>query len=241
MERNHVTRVLVALLVAAVVAGCDKGEAAKPAPSPAVPEKSAAAQPGGTSVEKAPAPAPAPAPKADPPAAANPAAGSPAAADPPQPAAPSVVALAMTITAEGTSPPPAKKEIDNSRCHVCHLNFSDEQLAVSHAKNGVGCEKCHGPCDEHASDEANITPPSIMYPREKIDAACKVCHPDPMERIVAGAKYCLHVLLTAEEQKKVCTDCHGSHKMAQRQVRWNKVTGEVLPKEAAAPKPAVKS
>ena len=69
-----------------------------------------------------------------------------------------------------------------------------------------------------------------MYPREKIDAACKVCHPDPMERIVADAKYCLYVLVTEEEKKKVCTDCHGTHKMAQRQVRWNKTTGEVLPK-----------
>ena len=169
------TRVLVALLVAAVVAGCDKGEAGNPAPSPAVPEKSAAAQPGGTSAEKVPASAPAP--KADPPAAA----GSPAAATP------AVGVLAVTITAVGTNTPAAKREIDNSRCHVCHLDFSDEQLAVSHAKNGVGCEKCHGASDDHASDEANITPPSIMYPREKIDAACKVCHPDPMERIVAGA------------------------------------------------------
>ncbi|MCX5653439.1 MAG: hypothetical protein NTY65_02145 [Planctomycetota bacterium] len=130
----------------------------------------------------------------------------------------------------GAAKAPLAREVDNSRCHVCHLNFSDEQLAVNHAKNGVGCEKCHGASDDHASDEANITPPQIMYPREKIDAACKVCHPDPMERIVAGAKYCLHVLVTAEEQKKVCADCHGAHRMAHRSVRWDKVTGKVLPK-----------
>jgi hypothetical protein len=212
MERNHVTRVLLAVLVAVVVAaaGCDKGEAGRPASSPAVPEKGAAAQPGGTSPEKAPAPAP----KADPPRAATPVVG----------------AVAVTVIAVGTNSPPAKREVDNSRCHVCHLDFSDEQLAVSHAKNGVGCEKCHGPSDDHASDEANITPPSIMYAREKIDTSCKVCHPDPMERIVAGARYCLYVLLTEEEQKKVCADCHGAHRMAQRSVRWDKVTGKVLPK-----------
>ena len=36
--------------------------------------------------------------------------------------------------------------------------------------------------------------------------------------------------MTEEEQKKVCTDCHGAHRMAQRSVRWDKVTGKVLPK-----------
>lgn len=130
----------------------------------------------------------------------------------------------------GAAKAPPARGVDNSRCHVCHLDFSDEQLAVSHAKNGVGCEKCHGASDDHASDEANITPPQIMYPHEKIDTSCKVCHPDPMDRIVAGAKYCLHVLVTEEEKKKVCTDCHGAHRMAQRSVRWDKVTGKVLPK-----------
>jgi hypothetical protein len=262
-ERKHVTRLILALVVAAAAAaGCDKGESGKTGPSPAAPEKSAAAQPGGAPAEKTAAPAPAPKadppaadpPKADPPAAdppkaapptADPPKAAPAAADPP-PAAPQAGkpaegTVALAVTAGGTARPAAKKEVDNSRCHVCHVNFSDEKLAVSHAKNGVGCERCHGPSDNHADDEANSTPPSIMYPREKIDAACHVCHPDPMERIVPDAKYCLQVLLTAEEKKKVCTDCHGEHKMAQRQVRWNKVTGEVLPKEPEPPKPAVKS
>jgi len=197
---------------AALAAGCQKSEQSNPGPR------------GDTSAAIAPAPAL----SADPPAVS------------PQ-VAKQIEAAISAVTVEGTTPPPAKKAVDNSRCHVCHLNFSDEQLAVSHAKNGVGCEKCHGACDEHASDEGNVTPPQIMYPHEKIDASCKVCHPDPMERIVAGAKYCLHVLVTEEEQKKVCTDCHGAHKMAQRQVRWNKTTGEVLPQAPAPPKAAVKS
>jgi hypothetical protein len=152
-----------------------------------------------------------------------------------------VAALALTITAEGTTPPPTKQAVDNSRCHVCHLNFSDDVMAVNHAKYGIGCEKCHGASDDHAADEANITPPQIMYPYEKIDTSCKVCHPDPMDRIVLGARYCLQVLLTEEEKKKVCTDCHGTHKMAQRQVRWNKVTGEILPNPPPAPKAVAKS
>jgi hypothetical protein len=237
VERNHVTRLFLALVIAAALAaaGCSKGEAGNPAPAPAAPEKAAPSQPVKAPAEKAPAIANAPAaaaPQVSPPAAVAP----PTAADVAR-----IAALAATITAEGTPPPPKTKAVDNSRCFVCHLNFSDDAMAVAHAKVGVGCEKCHGSSDDHASDEGNITPPQIMYPHEKIDASCKVCHPDPMERIVAGAKYCLHVLVTEEEKKKVCTDCHGTHKMAQRQVRWDKTTGAILPKPPAAPKAAVKS
>jgi hypothetical protein len=226
MERNHVTRLLLALVVAAALAaaGCSKGEAGNPAPSPAAPEKVATAQP------------------VNAPAAVPPPASAPAAVSPPTAAdVARIKALAASITSEGTPPPPKTKAVDNSRCYVCHLNFSDDVMAVNHAKYGVGCEKCHGSSDDHSSDEANITPPQIMYPREKIDASCKVCHPDPMERIVAGAKYCLQVLLTEEEKKKVCTDCHGIHRMAQRQVRWDKTTGAILPNPPAPPKAAAKS
>ena len=239
------TRVLLALVVAAALAavGCDKGEAGKAAPLPVAPEKAAAARPAGTSAEKAPAPAPVPnPPAAGLPVASPPGASSPTATPPAVAAVKSAVAvLALTITAEGTTTPPAKQAVDNSRCHVCHINFSDDVMAVSHAKYGIGCEKCHGASDDHAADEANITPPQIMYPHEKIDTSCKVCHPDPMDRIVLGARYCLFVPLTEAEKQKVCTDCHGTHKMAQRQVRWNKTTGAILPNPPPAPKAAVKS
>ena len=133
---------------AALAAGCQQSEQSNPGPR------------GDTSAAIAPAPAL----SADPPAVA------------PQ-VAKRIEAEILTVTVEGTTPPPAKKAVDNSRCHVCHLNFSDEVMAVNHAKYGVGCEKCHGASDDHASDEGNVTPPQIMYPREKIDAACKVCHP----------------------------------------------------------------
>jgi len=122
----------------------------------------------------------------------------------------------------------AGREADNDRCHVCHVNFSEDALAVGHARNNVGCERCHGPSDEHCSDEGNITPPEIMFAREKIDRACKECHPDPMERLVLEARYCLFVALTDEEKKKVCTDCHGSHRMNVRTVRWDKATGKLI-------------
>jgi hypothetical protein len=191
------------------VLGCDSGNAGNPASG--VPEKPAASPSKGETGDK-PAPATS---SADPPNAK------------PQPGSPAGSALALAAGA-GASSPPKGREVDNSRCHVCHGNFVDEPLAVSHAKQGIGCERCHGACDEHCSDEGNITPPTIMYARDKVDKSCKECHPDPMERIVADAKYCLFVPLTDDEKKKICSDCHGAHRMNLRTVHWDKATGKLL-------------
>ena len=56
---------------------------------------------------------------------------------------------------DGDGEPSAKgaKMADNSRCHVCHLNFEVEDIAVGHAKENIACTKCHGDCDEHIADE----------------------------------------------------------------------------------------
>jgi hypothetical protein len=66
-----------------------------------------------------------------------------------------------------------------------------------------------------------------MFPREKIDRACKECHPDPAERIVMGARYCLHIP-EGPEVGKTCTECHGAHRMAVRTVHWDRTTGKLL-------------
>jgi len=130
---------------------------------------------------------------------------------------------------EGIKEPPKRpkggQEADNSRCHVCHVNFADERLAVAHTWFNIGCEKCHGPSDDHCGDEGNITPPSTMFAKADIDKSCKVCHPD--DRFVEGAKSCPVVVL---EEGKYCTDCHGRHQMECRTVRWDKKTGALLPK-----------
>ena len=101
---------------------------------------------------------------------------------------------------------------DNSRCHVCHINYSEEALAVTHARANISCEQCHGSSDAHCSDEDNITPPDIMYPAEKINAFCKSCHPDA--KLGRG--------------KKFCTDCHGEHRLSHRTRKWDKATGELI-------------
>jgi hypothetical protein len=114
-------------------------------------------------------------------------------------------------------PPPLEGDnadplADNSRCHVCHINYEDEELAVTHARAGVGCERCHGASDAHCSDEDNITPPDIMYPPDKVNSSCKSCHPEG--KLGGGKKY--------------CTDCHGEHRLSYRTRKWDKETGQLI-------------
>jgi hypothetical protein len=108
---------------------------------------------------------------------------------------------------------------DNSRCHVCHINFSAEKLAATHAKAGVGCAKCHGPSDAHIDDESwasggKGTPPDIMYPAAKINRFCITCHElnprDPDRKCT----------FPGPSGKKVCTDCHGQHRLKTRKCKW---------------------
>ena len=116
------------------------------------------------------------------------------------------------------SKPPA---VDNSRCYVCHLNYEEETLVRTHAQGAVGCEKCHGESDDHCGDENHETPPDVMFPRDKIAAACWGCHlevkPGPDFRPPAGA-----------DAGKVCTDCHFKHRLDRRERVWDKVSGKIL-------------
>lgn len=127
---------------------------------------------------------------------------------------------------------PAKGAVaDNSRCHVCHFNFSDEELSVTHARGGVGCEKCHGASDAHCGDENNITPPDVLYAKSRIIPACLKCH--GVDELAHADMHC--PVYVAGKTKQVCTACHGEHKMSVRTVRWDKETGKLLPKETATP------
>jgi len=108
---------------------------------------------------------------------------------------------------------------DNSRCFVCHLNYVTESLAVTHAKEGIGCAHCHGESDEHIADESwasggRGTPPDIMYRPEEVIPSCLKCHElhkaDPECR-------CRFPWL---EEKQLCTDCHGEHRLKVRRCVW---------------------
>ena len=108
---------------------------------------------------------------------------------------------------------------------MCHINYEDEELAVRHAQAQIGCERCHGASDAHCSDEDNITPPDVMYPRAELNASCMQCHRrdtidlKPHRPLFEG---------TAPLRKRHCTDCHGEHRLGYRTRHWDKATGELL-------------
>lgn len=109
---------------------------------------------------------------------------------------------------------------DNSRCFVCHVNYMEEEIAVTHAKANMGCATCHGPSDAHIADESwasggNGTAPDIMFPRSEINPACMTCHP---RSVIDTPQHA--VLFVGTVQSKVCTDCHGNHRLPQRRCTW---------------------
>ncbi len=115
---------------------------------------------------------------------------------------------------------------DNSLCHVCHINYEIEELAVTHARNNIGCAKCHGPSEKHRADEDSVVGPDIMYSMARINASCMAvgCHPrdeidNPNHKNITDD-------LAAD--KTYCTNCHGDHLLSHRTRRWNKDTGELL-------------
>ena len=115
---------------------------------------------------------------------------------------------------------------DNSRCHVCHINYDEEELALNHELMGVSCEKCHGSSDAHCSDENNITPPDIMYSKVSINPSCMKCHPKDTINEVDHHKPLLSGTAT---KTKYCTNCHArDHRIPVRIVRWDKTTGKLL-------------
>ena len=112
---------------------------------------------------------------------------------------------------------------DNSRCHHCHLNYIDEELAVVHARAQIGCADCHGNCDAHIADESwasggNGTAPGVMYTKEKINPFCLDCH--PREKIEKTDKTQHKALFAGTSTEKYCTDCHGDHRLTERKCTW---------------------
>jgi hypothetical protein len=137
----------------------------------------------------------------------------------------------LLLDDDGGSDPSAegRKVADNSRCHVCHLNYADEAIAVVHAKADIGCMVCHGTCDEHIADESwasggNGTPPSKMYRHQDIDNCCQKCHQShnaPAQKVIARwQQRCPKEPQKIDPKTIVCTDCHGEHRLKERKCKW---------------------
>ncbi len=114
---------------------------------------------------------------------------------------------------------------DNYYCFICHINFQEEELSLTHQLAGVGCEDCHGESREHSSDEDGLTPPEIIYSEDKIQPFCMTCH--NQDDLVLTEDH--EPLFTGtDEQSKACTKCHGSHLIEVRTRRWDKETRELI-------------
>ncbi len=148
--------------------------------------------------------------------------------------------------------PPTGPVADNSRCFVCHANYEEEALSVTHAKANVGCIRCHGVSSPHSTDEDGLTAPDRMFRKEVLRLNCLTCH-DWM-RLIASDKTKvgrtdfqekpdhLAVLEGRVRDKRYCTDCHGEHRMYYRTRAWDKRSGVLTAKDGtprmlpAAPK-----
>lgn len=118
---------------------------------------------------------------------------------------------------EDESVPEPLDGADNSRCRVCHLDLSQEELAVTHARADIGCAGCHGESDAHIADESwswggKGTAPERMFPRPAIIEFCAECH--ARDALTPGNH------AAADMEGKVCTDCHGAHRMPVRRCTW---------------------
>jgi len=136
----------------------------------------------------------------------------------------------LPSASEGTADD-APKSI-NELCYVCHDNYRKEELIADHEPEKIGCTKCHGKSELHLDDEAHDTAPEKMYAGKGIDKMCSKCHE---EHIARGTKVVERWLERCPDKKDVskiyCTDCHYHHRLKERTVRWDKVTGKLLYKE----------
>jgi len=128
-------------------------------------------------------------------------------------------------------------EVANPFCIACHADFDEEKLALNHELAGIGCERCHGESERHRSDENNATAPDIMWPRDRINPMCMMCHPRWQIEHVTHHRSILEGAQTifdeqagsASRSEERCTDCHGrSHRMKVRTIRWNRATGGLI-------------
>lgn len=138
---------------------------------------------------------------------------------------------------------PSGPVANNTRCFVCHANydFYEEQLVFGHAKANVGCVQCHGESSRHSADEDGLTPPDRMFPKAHIRFNCLGCH--NWMKLVASDKTRQNradldekpdhqSVLDGTAKKKLCTDCHGDHRLGHRTRAWDKRTGKLLRRDA---------
>jgi hypothetical protein len=143
--------------------------------------------------------------------------------------APLLLDDAAGLTKKPAAKPGAAKHADNSACFVCHGNYQEESMALSHAIADVGCVKCHGDSFAHRNDEDNVTPPDTMYAEADIAANCAKCHDThDAAAVKVIAKWQERCPAKTNPADLLCTDCHGEHRLSFRTVWWDKKTRKLV-------------
>ncbi len=129
-----------------------------------------------------------------------------------------------------TPEPRQYDEAVNSYCYVCHVNFKQESLALTHKNANVGCVKCHGESDAHSADEDHVAPPDIMYNKADVNKMCmnSDCHPPARLKEQIGHR---PFWARPDSQRQNCTDCHGAHNIPERHRKWDRTTRELIFKD----------
>ncbi len=111
----------------------------------------------------------------------------------------------------------------NENCFVCHGNYRTESLVLSHAKQRVGCIRCHGESLPHQRDEDHRTPPDTMYGREGVDTMCRACHEThDVPAVKVLQRWRQRCPQKTDPETIVCSDCHYEHRLASRSVVWDR-------------------
>jgi len=116
---------------------------------------------------------------------------------------------------------------DNAFCLVCHVNFAEDEFTVVHVRVGVGCVKCHGKTNDHASDEEHLTAPDVIFSKARVNPSCMTseCHPPAAMEAEIGHR---PFFAGADPEHPYCTDCHGRHMLPKRTRRWDKETRQII-------------
>ncbi len=112
-----------------------------------------------------------------------------------------------------------EKSGGNSKCYVCHAGMKTEELTTDHLAMEVTCDSCHGPSIEHMHDEMLMTEPDLLFGRSQVVSLCAKCH-NGHENPEAVAEFRKEWTARMRPNGRnittdsVCTDCHGTHNLA---------------------------
>jgi len=112
------------------------------------------------------------------------------------------------------APAKSSSRPSNEACYVCHLDFEGEKIVETHLAEGITCADCHGASEKHIADEAHQTPPEVVFKRSAINDFCEECHSErencPFKDTAPKRSKAFGI-----RRRKVCTDCHGNHKITE--------------------------